>query len=223
MHLLLLTFQIYARPQLIVNDTHIVNDETTDSDLEVDRKDDEKNESNNPPEIVVEDEKLPVDINNTESIPIPNGTQDVSLILSRTAGVVRQNMGAIGDFSAVRVRGSSFRQVEIFVDGIALNPEGSSVVNMADIPADAFSQLDVYKASRPNELQSSAMGGVVNLIPKKGNGMNVTYSGGSFGTHRIQQRIMLDAESVKLLSFSSFFTSQGDFLYFGIAIPFRNK
>ena len=120
---LLLTFKFYAQPQLIVNDTHIANDETTNSEPTVDRTDDEKNESNNPPEIVVEDEKLPIDINNTESIPIPNGTQDISLILSRTSGVVRQNMGAIGDFSAVRIRGSSFRQVEIFVDGIALNPE----------------------------------------------------------------------------------------------------
>ena len=214
MTLLLFTFQIYAQSQVIVTETDIANDETTDNETEKDKTDKEKRDVNNPPEIVVEDKKLPVDVNNTQSIPIPNGTQDVSLLLSRTSGVVRQNMGAIGDFSAVRIRGSSFRQVEIFVDGIPLNPEGSSVVNMADIPADAFSQLDVYKTSRPNELQSSAMGGVVNLIPKQGNGMNLTYSGGSFGTHRIQQRIMLDAQSFNLLSYSSFFTSTGDFLYF---------
>ena len=101
MHLLLLTFQIYAQPQLIVNDTHIVNDETTDSDSEVDRTDDEKNESNNPPEIVLKMKNYLL-ISTTRKHSYPQRFPRCLFDFESYRWCCSTNMGAIGDFSSVR-------------------------------------------------------------------------------------------------------------------------
>ncbi len=49
----------------------------------------------------------------------------VAGVLERVAGARVLSLGGLGDFSAVGIRGSSLRQVQVFIDGIPLNPDGS--------------------------------------------------------------------------------------------------
>ena len=66
-------------------------------------------------------------------------------VVGASAGVHLQRLGGLGNYSVVSIRGSSARQVEVFVDGVPLNPHGSAPVNLAELSLDAFERIDVYR------------------------------------------------------------------------------
>ncbi len=112
---------------------------------------------------------------------------DVAGALGSVPGVHVQRLGGLGDYSAVTVRGSSARQVEVFVDGVPLNPHGGAAVNLSELSLDAFERVEVYRSGAPALLGSAALGGVVNLVTAPGEvpppRMEVT--AGSFWTGRL--------------------------------------
>ena len=55
-----------------------------------------------------------------ESLP---AAHDLGEVVEATAGATVQRLGGLGDFAAVSIRGSSFRQVTVCLDGIPLNPD----------------------------------------------------------------------------------------------------
>lgn len=96
----------------------------------------------------------------------PNTT--VADLLGSVAGVSVRKLGGPGDPSFVRVRGSSARQVEVFIDGVPLNPRGSSAVDLSELSLDSFDRVEVHRGVTPSELGASPMGGVVHLHSKPG-------------------------------------------------------
>ena len=70
---------------------------------------------------------------------------DVGAAVDSASGTTVTRLGGLGDFSAVSIRGSSTRQVQIHLDGIPLNPDGSSSVNLSELPLQAFERVEVYR------------------------------------------------------------------------------
>jgi len=143
-------------------------------------------------------------------------------VVGTAAGVHLQRLGGLGAYSVVSIRGSSARQVEVFVDGVPLNPHGSAPVNLAELPLDAFERIEVYRSGAPLHLGSAAMGGVVNLVTAPGSAppprleiaagsywaRRLSASGGfatAAGTRRVPLDLLLDFETTG---------SQGAFDYF---------
>ena len=60
---------------------------------------------------------------------------DVGAAVDSVSGTTVTRLGGLGDFSAVSIRGSSTRQVQIHLDGIPLNPDGSSSVKQSSCGA----------------------------------------------------------------------------------------
>ena len=108
-------------------------------------------------------------------------------VVGTSAGVHLQRLGGLGDYSVVSIRGSSARQVEVFVDGVPLNPHGSAPVNLAELPLDAFERIDVYRSGAPLHLGSSATGGVINLVTAPGSAPppRLEMAAGSYWTRRV--------------------------------------
>ncbi len=104
---------------------------------------------------------IPVD----ERLP---ASAELADVVGSAAGVHVHRLGGLGDFSTIAIRGSAARQVEVYVDGVPLNPHGGSAVNLAELPLDAFERIEVYRSGAPVELGSAAMGGVVNLVTAPG-------------------------------------------------------
>lgn len=94
--------------------------------------------------------------------------QDLAGALEGVTGTTVRRLGGLGDFAAVSLRGSSFRQVEVFLDGVPLNPDGTGAVDLSELPSTAFSRVEVYRGNAPAAFGSSAMGGVVNLVTEEG-------------------------------------------------------
>ncbi len=113
---------------------------------------------------------------------------DVATAVQRAPGVHVQRLGGLGDWSSVSIRGGTARQVEVFLDGLPLNPEGGGAANLSELPLWAFDRVEVYRGLAPLAIDSAAMGGVVHLVSREGGDGRFAgaLSAGSWGTLRAQ-------------------------------------
>lgn len=125
-------------------------------------------------------------------------------ILEREAGVRVRKFGGLGSYSTLSIRGSNANQVKIYIDGIPVNNTQGGEVNLADFGFDNLERIEIYKSGQSSSLSSSAIGGSVNLITKKGKGKKksrINLSGGSFHTYKITG---FHSESTENLNYSIF-------------------
>ncbi len=93
-----------------------------------------------------------------------SASADVAAVVDSASGTVVRRLGGLGDYSTVSIRGSSARQVQVFLDGVPLNPDGSQAVNLSELPISAFERVEIYRGGAPAELAAAPIGGVVNLV-----------------------------------------------------------
>ncbi len=113
-----------------------------------------------------------------------NKVSDAKSILDKVPGIrVLQNGGLGSDFT-LTLNGFSGQNVKIFLDGIPIDQYGSSF-NLGNISVNSIERIDIYKGVVPVDLGTDALGGVINIITnKKKDYIDLSYSYGSFNTHR---------------------------------------
>lgn len=109
---------------------------------------------------------------------------DVGAAVDQAAGTTVLELGGIGDFSAVSLRGSSLRQVLVCLDGVPLNPDGAGVVDLSELPLRAFREVRVSRGAAPAALGGAPIGGVVDLITRDDDGLDLSGLAGSWRTAR---------------------------------------
>lgn len=114
-----------------------------------------------------------------------NSTLDLSHTLDRVSGVRVRESGGVGSSFNFSLNGFSGNQVKFFLDGVPMDNFGSSF-QINNIPINFADRIEVYKGVVPIWLGSDALGGAVNIITgnKYKNYVDVSYSYGSFNTHR---------------------------------------
>ncbi len=118
-----------------------------------------------------------------ESMPIGG---DIADALESAAGVRVQRLGGLGSWSTVSIRGATSRQVSVYLDGVPLNPDGASALNLSEMPTTAFERVEVYRGNPPPQFGAAPMGGVVNLVtPDIPSGLGFSATTGSYSTHRL--------------------------------------
>jgi len=141
-------------------------------------------------EVVVEAEAWSPEEGTTQVTVVPvddrlPASADVATAVQRAPGAVVQRLGGLGDWSSVSIRGSAARQVEVFLDGVPLNPEGAGAVNLSELPLRAFEAVHVYRGTVPLHLDSTAIGGAVDLVTGDDPGGRVAVGSGSWNTGRL--------------------------------------
>ncbi len=116
---------------------------------------------------------------------------DVTLgeILSFETGVQLREIGGIGSFSAISIRGGSNQQTGVFLDGISLNNGGNSVVDLSTLEVLNIESADIYRGSSPIQLAQGAVAGSLNLntiSASEDPSTKVVLSAGSFSTQQFQ-------------------------------------
>ena len=144
---------------------------------------------------------------------------DVAELLDTTTGVTVSRLGGLGDWSGVSIRGSSFRQVQVLLDGVPLNPDGSAAVNLAELPLEGLSRIEVYRGNAPARFGATAMGGVVNLVTSPdGLRPGVRAAVGSHRTGKggaqLGETGWIGAWSVDALALIDLFHTEADYTYF---------
>lgn len=117
--------------------------------------------------------------------PLHNTTLDVSQALERVSGVRVRRTGGVGSDYNVMLNGFTGRHVKYFIDGIPM--EGfSSAFQLNNIPINLAKRIEVYKGVVPINFGSDALGGAINIVTEDGkqNFLDVSYSYGSFNTHK---------------------------------------
>lgn len=175
------------------------------------------------PEILVEAERIS-DVEHLGGrptfltiIPMDDASHRVSSAaeyLAKTVGVHVRATGGYGAYSTASVRGSSAKQVRVFLDGIPLSQAQSGIVDLADLPTASLSRIEVYRGFGPYDLSGSTIGGVVNLVTKKpGDGPSgqISVSCGSFSTQRYHGTYAFSLSDWDMLAIATAVTSKGDF------------
>lgn len=148
-----------------------------------------------PTEMVVTADREPEPISRTgSSISVVKGetlatNNPGSLVdaLRTVPGLDISESGGPGSTTNIRLRGANTGQTLVMIDGIRINDPtaASGDFDFAMFAPSAIERIEVLKGPQSALYGSDAMGGVVNIITKKGSGpaqFNVRTEGGSYGT-----------------------------------------
>ncbi|GAB6145939.1 TonB-dependent receptor plug domain-containing protein [Desulfocicer niacini] len=137
-------------------------------------------------EVVVTGEKTTVNLATTvtevsmEEI-VAKGATTVGQALEFLPGVFVQS-GGKGDVH-VSIRGFEQRQVKILIDGVPARENYFGTVDLSMLPANAISKITITKGASSVLYGSNTMGGVINIITKKGSKTPRTTFTSSFGDY----------------------------------------
>lgn len=110
---------------------------------------------------------------------------DVAELLRFHAGLDIARTGGPGQTATLFLRGTESNHVLVLVDGVEINPGTVGVAPFTHISPDMIERIEVVKGPRSALYGSEAIGGVINIITRKGSdGMRLDAhaGGGSFGT-----------------------------------------
>jgi vitamin B12 transporter len=112
--------------------------------------------------------------------------------LRHVPGVEIQRSGGLGKTAAIRIRGAGTQQVQVMVDGMRVKSPTLGQTELTDIPLDAIDRIEIVRGPQSTLHGADAIGGVVNIITKKGQGPPagaVRVEAGTFETYREQAAI----------------------------------
>lgn len=92
----------------------------------------------------------------------------VSELLKNLPGVYLQEHGTLGEEAKVRLRGSNYNQNLILIDGVKVNNPYDGSYDFADLMVDNIERIEVVRGAQSALYGSEAIGGVINIITKKG-------------------------------------------------------
>ncbi len=88
----------------------------------------------------------------------------VSDVLDEYSSAQVRQIGGYGGFSTVSLRGSSSKQVNVFLDGMLINSAQSGASQLNLVPASVLNRIDVYPDFTPVQLSNANLGGAINLV-----------------------------------------------------------
>lgn len=110
----------------------------------------------------------------------------VSDALRLVPGVAVTRLGTYGNTTSVRLRGSEGNQALVLIDGVAVNnPASSSEFDFGHLVVQDIERIEVLRGPQSALYGSDAVGGVINIVTKKGepgSGVSVSVEGGSMKT-----------------------------------------
>src|SRR5438128_2275172 len=152
-------------------------------------------------------------------------------------GVDIRRSGSLGKTSSISIRGANSNQVQVLVDGVRVKSPTLGQVDLSDLSPDLIERIEIIRGSQSALYGADAMGGVVNIITKKGQGpfqASVQQEAGNYGT--LQSRVQASgAWKIFDYSFSaSHLESNGQFQNdgsninalngrFGVSLPFDSS
>jgi vitamin B12 transporter len=102
-------------------------------------------------------------------------------------GTYVRRAGTIGASTSTRIRGADVTQTLVLIDGVEVNNSWTGFYDWANLMVDNVERVEVVRNAQSALYGSEAMGGVINIITKKGEGSptaTVSVEGGNFDTYR---------------------------------------
>ncbi|MCC6468496.1 MAG: TonB-dependent receptor [Alphaproteobacteria bacterium] len=113
----------------------------------------------------------------------------VSDALRKVPGLAVSRSGGVGSITQVRIRGAESNQTKVLIDGIEVNdPSTGSEFDFANMLAADIDRIEVLRGPQSVLYGSDAVGGVINIITRRGGGpqrVAASVEGGSYGTGQV--------------------------------------
>jgi vitamin B12 transporter len=113
---------------------------------------------------------------------------DVPTMLKNLAGVEIYQSGGIGQQSSLFLRGTNSSHVLILLDGARINSATTGTTEIDQLMLDQVERIEIVRGNVSSLYGSEAIGGVIQIFTKHGNGepaFNISGSIGSFNTQRL--------------------------------------
>jgi outer membrane receptor protein involved in Fe transport len=155
--------------------------------------------------VVQETNRQAFNVSAIDAKKLYNSTLDISGALDRVAGIRVRESGGVGSNFNLSLNGFSGNHVKFFIDGIPMDNFGSSF-QINNIPINLAERIEVYKGVVPMWLGSDALGGAVNIVTgdRHRNYVDLSYSYGSFNTHRSVINAAATAENGLTIQLNAF-------------------
>jgi vitamin B12 transporter len=136
--------------------------------------------------------------------------------LRAVPGVQIQSAGGLGKLTTVRIRGAAPNKVQVLVDGARVDSPSQGDFDFSDISPDLIDRVEIMRGAQSTLYGADAIGGVINIITKRGSGepLSATLSGEG-GNYSYYRGRLAALGSYKLLDYSAFgslfgFSGPGD-------------
>jgi len=136
---------------------------------------------------------------------------DIGMVLEQLAGIDLRQRGTFGMQADINIRGGSFDQNLILINGIAVNDPQSGHLNMdIALSLDDINQIELIEGPASRWFGTNALSGGINIITKQENhpALNLNFSGGQYGY--IQTRAAASYQTGQINQHTSFQFSGSD-------------
>src|SRR6478672_5178550 len=108
-------------------------------------------------------------------------------VLRDVPGVDVVQTGSMGNTTSVFIRGSESNQVLVMIDGVEINSTTTGAYDFANLTTESIERIEVLRGAGGTLYGSQAIGGVINIITKRGEGpmeVGLSAQGGLKSTNR---------------------------------------
>ena len=100
-------------------------------------------------------------------------------LLDQIPGVYVRRVSGTGQYTTASIRGSAPSQVNIYIDGVPFNLASEGAADLSTIPINAVERVEVYRGTTPARFSGAPMGGAINIVTKKPDGLHGSVSAGA--------------------------------------------
>lgn len=117
-----------------------------------------------------------------------SGAMDVPTLLRSLPGVEVVQSGGMGNVSSIFMRGTNSDHVLVLLDGVRINSATTGTTALEHIMLDSIERIEVVRGNVSSLYGSEAIGGVIQLFTRHGQGtpaFNASAGVGSYGTQHL--------------------------------------
>ena len=128
-----------------------------------------------------------------------SGAVGVADLLARQPGIEISRNGGPGTQTSVFLRGAESRHTLVYVDGVRIDSQSTAGATWESIPLALVERIEVLRGSAAAIYGSDAIGGVVQIFTKKGEGAPrpfLSIGGGTYRTAQVEAGVSGGTDSV---------------------------
>lgn len=116
-----------------------------------------------------------------------SGATGVADVLARLPGIEIGRSGGIGNATSVFIRGAESRFTAVYIDGVRIDSQSTGGAAWEGIPLGQIDRIEVLRGPAAAVYGSDAIGGVIQLFTKRGEGPARPFVGVGIGSHNLRK------------------------------------
>jgi vitamin B12 transporter len=103
--------------------------------------------------------------------------------LRAVPGLEVQRSGGLGKLTEVRIRGASTSQIQVLIDGVRVKSPTVGTFDFSDVSIENIERIEIVRGPQSTLYGADAIGGVVHIITKRGQGPFSAFASSEFGNY----------------------------------------